>query len=131
MNLEEIKLPIKAVAEKHNLEFVALFGSQATRNTHAKSDIDIAVISHNKVNVPRLMGELSEIFKRDDVEVVDLGLASPTLMYSVVKDGKVLYENSPDAFFSWKLYAIKIWMETSWLRALRDRKIREWTPKVT
>jgi len=45
-----------------------------------KSDVDIAVISRDKVNIPRLMSELSEILKRDDVQVIDLGLASPTLM---------------------------------------------------
>jgi uncharacterized protein len=130
MNLEETKQPIQNMAQKHNLQFVILFGSQATGNTHAKSDIDIAVISRDKVNTPRLMSELSEIFKRDDVQVVDLGLASPTLMYAVVKDGKALYENSQDAFLTWKLYAIKVWMETSWLRVLRDKKIVEWTAKT-
>ncbi len=130
MNFEELKQPIKDVAEKYNLEFAVVFGSQATGNTHAKSDVDIAVISHGKVNVPRLMSEFSEIFKRDDVQVIDLGLASPTMMYAVVKDGKLLYESKPGSFFLWKLYAIKIWMDTSWLRALRDKKIKEWTLKT-
>lgn len=130
MDLEEIKQPVKSVAEKHNLEFVVIFGSQATGNTHDKSDVDIAVISHDKINIPRLMSELSEIFKRDDVQVIDLGPASPTLMYAVIKDGKILYESSPNAFFLWKLYAIKVWMETSWLRGLRDKKIKEWTLKM-
>jgi len=36
MNLDETKQPIKNLAEKYNLEFVVLFGSQATSNTHAK-----------------------------------------------------------------------------------------------
>lgn len=131
MNFEELKEPIKNLAEKHNLEFVVVFGSQSTGNIHSKSDVDIAVISHDKVNIPRLMSEFSEIFKRDDVQVVDLGLASPTLMYAVVNDGKMLYENQPSAFFVWKLYAIKVWMETSWLRKLRDEKIKNWTLKTS
>lgn len=33
---------IKAVAEKYDLEFVVLFGSQAAGHTHQKSDVDIA-----------------------------------------------------------------------------------------
>ena len=31
---------IKSVAQKYDLEFVVLFGSQATGQTHSKSDID-------------------------------------------------------------------------------------------
>jgi len=48
----------------------------------------------------------------------------------VIKDGKLIYEDKPSAFFVWKLYAIKVWMETSWLRDLRDKKIREWSIKT-
>lgn len=129
MNFIKFQPEIARVAAKHNLEFVVLFGSQATGKTHSGSDIDIAVISRDKVNTPRLMSELSEIFRFENVQVVDLGSASPTLMYAVVKDGKPLYEKTSESFFTWKIYAIKIWMETSWLRKLRDKKIREWNVK--
>lgn len=61
-----------------NLWFFLVLKLQVT--LMQKSDVDIAVISRDKVNIPRLMSELSEILKRDDVQVIDLGLASPTLM---------------------------------------------------
>jgi hypothetical protein len=59
------------------------------------------------------------------VEIVDLSTASPTLMRSVVSEGKLLYENEIGAYFRWKTYAIKIWMETGWLRRLANRKAKE------
>ena len=130
MNLQFSQGDMVSLAEKHNLEFVALFGSQARGSTHDKSDIDIAVISHTKLDIPGIMSEMSEIFKKEDVQVIDLSQASPTLMYAVVKDGKALYEEKDASFFRWKLYAIKIWMETSWLRNMRTKKIREWSVKT-
>lgn len=130
MDFDSTKPQIKALAEKYNIEFVVLFGSQATGRTHSKSDIDIAVISKNKLDIPHLMSEMSEIFKKEDVQVVDLAKASPTLMYAVIKEGKALYENHQYAFVNWKLYAIKIWMDTKWLRDLRDKKLIEWANKI-
>lgn len=121
---------IKVLAEKYQLELVVLFGSQATGRTHAKSDVDIAVLSKNDLNLGKLMLEFDDIFQRDDVEVVNLGTASPTTMYVMVRDGQLLYENEPGAFLNWKLYAIKIWIETAWLRKLRNRKLIEWARQL-
>jgi len=78
----------------------------------------------------RLMQEFSMVFKKEDVEVVDLHTASPTTMYAVVKDGKLLYEKEKDSFLNWKFYAIKIWMETKWLRNLRNKKIINWADQA-
>ena len=131
MQIEEIKSEIEQVAKKHQLLAVALFGSQATGALHQKSDVDIAVLGRGQISFDEKMkisSELSEMFKREDVEVVDIApnSASPTLMYAVVRDGKLLYEREAGDFLRWKLYAIKMWMETKWLRELRDRKLIEW-----
>jgi len=126
MNFEIYTSQIASLAIKHNLDFVVLFGSRARGNTHAKSDIDIAVISRVKIDKTQISIELDNIFKREDTEVINLASVNPTLMYVVVKDGKLLYEKKQGDFFRWKLYAIKIWMETSWLRRLSDKKFVEW-----
>jgi len=126
MNIELLKPKIKSLAHRYHLDLVVLFGSQTTGKTHSGSDVDVAVIGKVPFRVTQLSMDFSDIFKRDDVEVVDLGRSSPTLMYSVVRDGKLLYERSEGEFLRWKLYATKIWMETAWLRAMRDKKLREW-----
>ena len=131
MNIEEIKPVIKQLAEKHGLLAVALFGSQATGALHSKSDVDIAILGRDQIAFDekiKISSELSGIFKREDVEVVDIdpNSASPTLMYAVVRDGKLLYERSVGDFLRWKLYAVKIWLETAWLRSLSRKKLIEW-----
>lgn len=127
MNIEEQKPAIVALAKKHALDFVVLFGSQARGRSHQKSDIDVAVISRGVVDRARLSMDFAEIFKHGDTEVVNLANASPTLMYSVARDGKILYEKEPGAYLAWRVYATKIWMDTEWLRRLRDRKLVEWS----
>ncbi len=129
--IETDKKEIAKIAEKHGLSIVALFGSQATGALHSKSDIDIAVLGKDQIAFEekiKISSELSEAFKREDVEIVDIdpNSASPTLMHAVVRDGKLLYEKSPGDFLRWKLYAIKMWMETTWLRDLGRKKLIEW-----
>ena len=126
MDFDALKKPIAKLAETHNLDVVAVFGSQATDRVHSKSDVDIAVLSHAPVNRARIAMELDSIFKRGYTEVVNLANASPTLMRQVVSEGRLLYEREQGLFFRWKIYAIKIWMETAWLRALGRKKLVEW-----
>jgi len=127
--MDKIKEKSKEIGKKYGLSFVALFGSQATGRTNQKSDIDIAVIRKQPINFDdrlKIIGDFSDMLKREDVEVVDLASASPTLMYVVVRDGKLLYEEKENDFLNWKLYAIKIWMETAWLRDMSRKSLVDW-----
>lgn len=126
MNIEEIKPVIAKVAEKYKLDFVVIFGSQATGRTHPKSDVDIGVIGKKDFDILSLMSDLDKALKRDDVQVVDLSMASPTLMYAIVAEGKLLYERERAMFINWRFYAMKVWMDTAWLRALSRKKLIEW-----
>lgn len=132
-DIEQARTAAETVAEKHGLSFVALFGSQATGRTHAKSDIDIGVAGKTPIAFDaqtKIWREFSDVFQRDDIEVVDLYDVTPTMMYVVARDGKVLYEDSAGRFASWKLFAMREWRDTVWLRALRDRKLAEWAKAV-
>ncbi len=122
---------IKAVAEKYDLEFVVLFGSQATGQTHSKSDIDVAVISRSGVDWGQLFMDLSSLFRRNDVEVVNLAMASPTLWRAVARDGQLLYEKTEGFYRRWKIYAWKIWLDTTHLRQARDRRLINWAEQRT
>ncbi len=117
---------IKAVAEKYDLEFVVLFGSQAIGQTHSKSDVDLGVISRNELNWSLLLGDFYSLFKREDVEVVNLAMASPTLWRAMARDGKLLYEKHEGFYKHWKIYAWKIWLDTAHLRQARDKRLMNW-----
>jgi len=41
---------IEKIAKKYNLELMVLFGSQATGQTHSRSDVDLGVISKRLIN---------------------------------------------------------------------------------
>ncbi|MBI2627468.1 nucleotidyltransferase domain-containing protein [Candidatus Nomurabacteria bacterium] len=126
MNINELQSKMIPLAEKYNLKLVVLFGSQASGRTHKRSDIDIAVIGKVAFDMTRLTIDFYNLFNREDVEIVDISSASPTTMYVVVRDGKLLYESESGAFLKWKLYAMWVWRDTAWLRRLRDKKLVEW-----
>ncbi len=130
MDIEAVKPKIAEVAIKHGLDFVVLFGSQATGRTHPKSDVDVGVISKGKFDIVRVMTDLDNAFGRTDVTAVDLSRASPTLMRAIVVDGKLLYEREPALFLRWKFYAIWVWMDTAWLRKLGQKRLVEWAEQL-
>lgn len=128
-DIEQAKKAAETVAKKHGLGFVVLFGSQATGRTHEKSDIDIGVVGRAPIAFDAqtdIWREFSDVFHRDDIEIVDLFDAMPTMMYVVARDGRILFEDSLERFTSWKLYAMREWRDTAWLRELRDRKLTQW-----
>ncbi|MEK7208104.1 MAG: nucleotidyltransferase domain-containing protein [Patescibacteria group bacterium] len=129
IDFESKKEAIAEIAKKHGLNLVVLFGSQATGRAYSKSDVDVAILARQPIRLEaqiKVGAELSNAFKRDDVELVDLADASPTLMRVVVEDGRALYERESDTFFNWKLRALTEWRETAWLRDLRNKKLLEW-----
>lgn len=78
------------------------FGSRAKGKESALSDYDFAVYLDEKDAKKRfeiklnLMTKLSKIFGTDDVDVVVLNDAeSPELKYSIIKEGRLIYEEEP------------------------------------
>lgn len=134
MNMNQhLQTEAARIATRHHLSLIVLFGSQATGRAHAKSDVDIAVLGERPFTVHEIAaisGAFYDACKRDDVEVVDLALSSPTLSRAVVEDGRVLYERNLGGFFVWKLGALTEWRETAWLRALRNKKLHEWAQAI-
>ena len=116
---------------------VLLIGSQAAVKIHVKSDIDIGVSGHypswdvsNALPIIPIEDALSDIFKRDDVEVVDLHNISPALMRSITEEGVAIYESGQDEFVNWKSFAIRVWMETKWLRDRQRDHLKEWAARL-
>lgn len=122
-NESETRVRIAAIAEKYRLSLVLLFGSQATGKTHKQSDVDIAILSEKELGL-REMGELSLIFmqglKAKDVDLVDLKTAPPLLLKQVATNAILLYENKPLVFSTFRVYALKRYMEARPLFKLRE-----------
>jgi predicted nucleotidyltransferase len=131
-NLESFRSDIQALAQKHDLDLVILFGSQARGNTHPKSDIDLGVTSNKPIELSKMLeiiGDFSSLLKREDVEVVDLNQAGFTLLGAVVRDGKMMYEKEDGMFAKYILHVHSLWLEAEWLRDLQKKALLDWVKK--
>jgi predicted nucleotidyltransferase len=92
------KQQLTEILEKRRVLLAYLFGSQATGKTGPLSDIDIAVyfdetLDNNERFDLRLvvLGELTDLFKTDEIDLVVLNDAPPLLAHRVIKDGMLLF----------------------------------------
>lgn len=122
INIDTIKPQIMKLAEKYGLSLVLLFGSQATGKTHNESDIDIAYLSPQKITFEEEINidtDLIEIFKNNEVQLVNVKKASPLFMKKIVEESIVLYEKDRSIFTDLLLYSIRIYEEAKVLFDLR------------
>lgn len=98
MKTEINKKQLPKILRKYKVVSAFLFGSQAKEKTGSLSDIDIAVFLDERV--PRekyfdvklhLLGELMDLLKRNDIDLVILNEAPPLLSYRVLKEGVLIF----------------------------------------
>ncbi|MDO8123881.1 MAG: nucleotidyltransferase domain-containing protein [Candidatus Hermodarchaeota archaeon] len=86
----------------NRLEFIVLFGSRARGKTLPLSDIDLGVkASVSETEYGKLQLELAELFTFDSpprIDIVLLDAAPLTLKYRVVRDGRILYQRTPEVW---------------------------------
>lgn len=79
--------------------FAYLFGSLAQGKPKPLSDVDIAVfLSEDKDAVGgkmEILGELTEILETDEVDLVILNTAPPTLRMKILENKRVIVDNAP------------------------------------
>lgn len=86
----------------HPVSVGLLFGSRAREATHDRSDVDVAVAfeeetaDHFEARLT-LGGDLALALGTDDVDVVDLRRASPSLVSAVFRDGDLLVGTEAEA----------------------------------
>ncbi len=83
---------------RSDIAFAYLFGSIASEKSTGLSDIDIAVyLLKGDFAKKRLeiLGDLIDIFKIDDIDLVVLNSASPSLKIRIIRSKKVLSDNMP------------------------------------
>ncbi len=89
---------LTAIFEGNGVVFAYLFGSQAGGKVGPLSDIDIALYLGRTVTPEerfdmrlKVLGELTDLFKTDAVDLVVLNDAPPLLAHRIVKDGRLLF----------------------------------------
>ncbi len=104
---------LQDICERYGLELVVIFGSRARGRATETSDCDVGVLRKEGI-VPagdflQLAYQLSRALNLGNVDLVDLGRASPLLKYEVSRWGKPVYQAEPSVFvrfrvLAWKLY---------------------------
>lgn len=97
MNVERVLTHLLATLP--DLMAVYVFGSQATGEAHADSDLDLAVLAAGPVDpllLWQLSGELADIVAVP-VDLLDLRTASTVMQYQVITTGHRLWNKDSQA----------------------------------
>ncbi|HQA60857.1 MAG: nucleotidyltransferase domain-containing protein [Tepidanaerobacteraceae bacterium] len=97
-NLKVIETKIqrlKSYAEKNeNIVAVYIFGSYGTKHQHFSSDMDFAVLFKESVTLfeeLEIESDISQIFERDDIDLVNLNKAAIDISHQVLYTGDLLF----------------------------------------
>jgi len=99
-NLEEA---VRRLVETANPQKIILFGSLARNEATEESDLDFLVVERDVINIPeemvrlrrslRGMGLSADILVVSERDLGEWGHLPGTVLYTALKEGKVLYEN--------------------------------------
>jgi predicted nucleotidyltransferase len=132
LTLDLVRAAAADVAAAHGLDLVVLFGSAARDGFARAGDVDLGVRAARPVDWLPLHDALARRLGTGDVDVVDVGRASPLLLAHVARDGVPLYERVPGAFAEFRADAVRRFDDTRHereaLRADVTRRLRELSP---
>lgn len=132
-NLDEInklfKDNLKSLLQEYDIKLIYIFGSYAKGNNNANSDLDIAVLLNNDydpMDKLSLIGDLTSIFKRNDIDLVILNSANSVLKHQVIKYGKLIFMENEDIKVNFEVRVLKEYMDMEPFRRTQRTYINEW-----
>lgn len=106
------------LSQEEDIIFAYLFGSYAKGRPHKNSDIDVAVYLKEPVNIfnrkIELIDLISEITKKNDVDLVILNQAKPFVVYSILKTGKLLFSKDEELRINFEGKNIKEYLDLTY-----------------
>ena len=131
-NFEEVKCilekNINELVQKYGIKLLYVFGSYAKGSNNKNSDIDIAVLvndNYKPMYKLYMIGDLTSIFKRDDIDLVILNGANPVLRHQVIKYGKIIYEESLEEKVIFEAKVLSVYMDMEPFRRTQMEFINE------
>jgi len=122
-NIEEIKDSLTPLFNEESLRLVLLFGSVALGKECQESDIDLGFLFDKPIDILGLTNRVIRLLRTDRVDVIDLSRASPLLKYSAIRQGKVLFEQTPGLFNIFQSLTFRIYIDTKKLRDAQEKAI--------
>jgi len=132
MDLKTLSPQLQHLFLQHPVRLAYLFGSQAAGHTHPESDVDVAVLLNESLRADErfaerltLIGQLSGIFRTDNVDVVILNDAPPLLAYEVLRGGMLLYCTDERACVEFQVRTCRTYEDTQPLRCMLAQALAE------
>lgn len=132
-NLDEItnlfKYNFKSLLQEYDIKLIYIFGSYAKGNNNTNSDLDIGVLLNNDydpMDKLSLIGYLTSIFKRDDIDLVILNSANSVLKHQVIKYGKLIFMENEDIKVNFEVRVLKEYLDMEPFRRTQRKYINEW-----
>lgn len=122
------KEKINQIGKKYNLKLILLYGSFARGENHPGSDLDIAVLGKESINLDTLLNiyyEMCLIFGNDPLGELDLSSlhdVNPLFRFYVMRDSMLLFGKTVD-YYSFKAYAFRDYQESRSLLKLMNTLI--------
>lgn len=110
----QLETKLNSIVSAYNIKLLYIFGSYAQNKNNKNSDLDVAVLledGYNPIVKLNIIGDLIDIFKRDDIDLVILNDATPLLRHQIIKYGKILYEDSKEIKVKFENRVLKEYME--------------------
>ena len=123
-SIHDIRDRLRPLFEDKDLKLVLLFGSAATGKAHGQSDIDLGFLFEGRVDILALTNKVTRLLGMDNVDVVDLGRASPLLRFSAAKTGAIVHEKEKGIFNAFCSLAFRIYVDTAKLREAQKTALR-------
>ena len=124
ISIDEITDKLGTVFKDKGLKLALLFGSAVSEKVHKQSDIDLAFLFDNPVDILALTNRVIRLLHTDNIDVVDLKRASPLLKFSIVKNCKLLYEREQGVFNEFYSLAFRMYVDTKKLRDAQATAIK-------
>jgi predicted nucleotidyltransferase len=93
------------------MSLMVLLGSRAGGTAHSASDWDVGVLAEGELDLATLAADLMDVWRTDDVDVVDLARASAVLRRDAAAQGVLLWEQEPGAFMDFAVEATIFWCD--------------------
>ena len=118
--------------DSYGIKLIYIFGSYAKGTNGKDSDLDIAVLledNYNPLDKLALIGEYTDIFKRNDIDLAILNNANSVLKHQVIKYGKLAYMQDEDIKVNFEVRVLKEYMDMEPFRRTQMKYIKEWAKK--
>jgi len=108
-----VKKQLSKIFKKQNVVLAYLFGSQAKGKIGPLSDIDIAVYFNESVKADErfdlrleTLGQLMDLFKTNEIDLVVLNDAPPLLAHRILKEGILIFSDNEKRRLEFEVKAV-------------------------